>query len=249
MSSNLAFHVDPIRHPAARPYDAEWRRLRCNPAALRRAATWRVVRTDVTTLDDVLAATGYGRPPSAGAEANLRFVVCAAADDPVAAQVVMRRLLPGALSVATRHRRRVGADALDELLGALWITVRTFDPSRRPASLAAALLADAEHRAFRQRSRRMLCEVPGHDVSELPVPNHDADNGDDHVDPADELAALVDRAAASGLADSDDIALLRLLLVEPSPMRLARHLNVTERTVRNRRARVAAKLRAAALAA
>ena len=242
MTSNVAFHVAPLRHPAARQYEAEWRRLRDDPGALRRAAGWRVAGTEPGSLDDVLRAIGYERASTSLTESNLRRLVGLAADDELAAQVVVRRLLPGALSVAVRHWSRLGPDALGEVLGALWISVRTFDQNRHPASLAGALLRDAEHRAFRAGTRRRLREVPSARVDDRPAPGADAD-------PADELAELVAHAAAVGLADADDIALLQLLVDEPSPSLLAGRLAVTERTIRNRRARLAAKLRAAALAA
>ncbi|MEZ5259301.1 MAG: hypothetical protein R2705_21195 [Ilumatobacteraceae bacterium] len=63
-----------------------------------------------------------------------------------------------------------------------------------------------------------------------------------------ELADLLDDARAAGVPD-DDLALVDLLLRSPSVDDVAAALEVTTRTVRNRRARVAAKLRDVALAA
>lgn len=239
MSSNVVFPVAPLLHPAVRRYDSEWRRLRRNPAALARAATWGVGSDPIGSLDDVLGAVGYDRPPSPESERNLRRLVAQARYDSVAAQVVVRRLMPGALSVVARRRRRRSDDTLAELLGALWIAVRTFDPARTPACIAAALLADAEYRAFRHARRRLLDEVPDDTVGEAPAPEPERD-------PATELAELIHAAAAAGVTDPDDMALLRLLVSEPTAVRVAERLNVTERTVRNRRAKVAAKLRAVA---
>lgn len=240
MSSNVVFPVAPLLHPAVRRYDGEWRRLQRNPAALVRAAAWGVVPGPIRSLDDVLAAVGYDRPPSPETERNLRRLVAQARHDSVAAQVVVRRLMPGALSVVARRRRRRSDDTLAELLGALWIAVRTFDPARTPACIAAALLADAEYRAFRNSRRRLLNEVPRDTVGEAPATEPERD-------PATELADLIHAAAVAGVADADDLALLRLLLSEPTAVRVAERLNVTERTVRNRRAKVAAKLRGIAL--
>jgi hypothetical protein len=240
MSSNVALPVAPLLHPAVRWYDVEWRRLRRDPVAIEQCAGWGVVRGPMGSLDDVLAAVGYERPPSPDTERNLRRVVCQARHDTLAAQVVVRRLMPGALSVAARRRRRRSDDTLPELLGALWIAVRTFDPRRTPSCIAAALLADAEYRAFRHARRRLLSEVPRDTVDESPTPEPERD-------PAAELAELIDAAHAAGVADADDIALLRLLASEPTAIRVAERLNITERTVRNRRAKLAAKLRAVAL--
>ena len=42
----------------------------------------------------------------------------------------------------------------DELVGAAWIAITTFDPARSPRCLAAALISDADYRAFRAPRRR-----------------------------------------------------------------------------------------------
>lgn len=240
MPSNTAFPIAPLRHPAARRYEADWARLRDDPGAVRHAAGWALVPDEITSLDDVLVAIGCDRPPSPAAADRLRQLVLLAAGDTLATQVVVRRLLPGALGVATRYRFQASDDTLGDLVAALWIAVRTFDPGRHPACLAAALLADADYRAFRSSARRAGREVPRAGFAEeLAAPAAIAD-------PAAELADLVDLAAAHGLADRDDVAFVRLLTAEPSSTRLAARLHVTPRTIRNRRARLAAKLRAAA---
>lgn len=242
MTSNHALQISRLRHPSARPIDREWFRLRTEPDALRRADSWRLVPHELVSLDEVLAAIGYERARSPLAESNLRRLVELAAGDDLAARVIVRRLLPGALSVAARRRERGDAAAFDDLLGALWIAIRTFDPRRRPACLAAALLTDAEYLVFRRGARRTRREVIRDTFVDQPSPDADADA-------ADELAELIDSATRAGLASADDVTLARLLASEPSTAHVAARLAVTERTVRNRRARLAVKLRAAALAA
>ncbi len=238
--------VSPIRHSSARRYEDDWRRLRRHPEALRRAAAWGIVRPPIAALDEVLLACGHDTPASPSTEANLRRLVELAADDTLAARVVVRRLLPGAVSSAVRYQYGRGADALDELVGALWIGIRSFDPRRRPATLSAALLHDAVQRAFHAGARRQMREVPSAHVDDRPGVGF-GDESD--ADPAAELAAVLDVAAATGAVAADEIALLRLIAQAPDAATVARQLNVTERTVRNRRARATAKLRAAALAA
>lgn len=221
-----------------RPFELEWCRLRTDPAALRRAATWRIVNAELESLDDILVAIGYLVPNTAETERNLRRLVAWARTDTLAAQVVMRRLLPGAVSIATRYRRRCD-DALAEVASALWIAVRTFNLGRTPACLAAAVLADAEYRAFRRAARRRTCEIPRDTLDERAGAEH-------APDPVAELADLVAAATQAGVADADDVALVRLLVSEPNTASVAARLNVTERTIRNRRARLTGKLRRAA---
>lgn len=221
--------------------DTDWNRLRRDPDALRRAATWQLCPGPVTSLDDVLVAVGYERPADATTEANLRRLVELAADDTVAAAVVVRRLLPGLLRVAGRRRRGGCDEAVCELLGALWIAVRTFDPRRRPACLAAALIDDADYRAFRSVWRRRGPEL-------LEQSFDDTAAAEPAREPADELAELFDLAARAG-TPAADLDLLRRLIAEPSPRRVALDLHVNEKTVRNRRDRITARLRELARAA
>lgn len=242
MTTNDALQNARLRHPSARPIDREWLRLRCDRAALERATTWQLVEHQIGSLDEVLAAIGYGCARSSLAEVNLRRLVVIAGHDDLAARVVVRRLVPGALSVAARRRERGGGATFDDLLGALWIAIRTFDERRHPACLAAALLADADYLVFRRAARRTRRELVRDTFADQPSPHADADA-------ADELAELIDSAARSGLADAADIALVRLLTTEPSTAHVAARLAVTERTIRNRRARLAAKLRSVAIVA
>src|SRR6186713_2413002 len=132
--------------------DREWSQLRFQPALLRHAAGWASVEGPLRDLDQILAAVGYQTGWTADNEAAMRQLVVRAADDELAARIAIQRLLPGLLAVV--RRRGVSDDGLDELVGAAWICVRTFSPSRRSGCVAAALVADADYRAFRSHWRR-----------------------------------------------------------------------------------------------
>ena len=126
----------------------------------------------------------------------MRQLVLRAADDELAARIAIQRILPGLLAVV-RRRGAAYDDGLDELVGAAWIGVRTFNPARGSRCVAAALIADADYRAFRSRWRRRCAgERPTGLTPELP-----------HDDPADTpaqlLADLLARAAAAGVPDDD----------------------------------------------
>lgn len=220
----------------------EWARLRTRPAALRRAERWRIVDEPLTDLDQVLAAIGFRRDQTDATERRLRELVLIAAHDELAGRIVIQRILPGLLAVVTRRRRVLGGrDVFDELLSAAWLTIRTFNPARRPACLAAALISDADYRAFRSdRRRRAAGTIPVAEVRDDPTP----------VEPAaaDELAQILRDALAAGVPASD-IELLCQLVIAPSTNELARQLDITPRTIRNRRARITDRLREVALAA
>lgn len=219
----------------------EWQRLRVDPAAVEQAERWQIVDGPVHDLDQVLAAVGFGTARSAQADRRLTKLVELAATDDLAGRVVIQRLMPGLVSRAAR-RRGLGrtADELDELIGAAWISIRTYNAARRPGCLAAALLADAGHRAFRSAERRRWIDERPTDLSDTGP----AAEREPH--PAEELADLF-RAARSAGVSEQDLDILRRLLDNPRMADAATALNVTSRTIRNRRDRVTTRLREVAL--
>jgi hypothetical protein len=222
----------------------EWNRLRRRPDVLADAERWGVVDDPVHDLDQVLHAIGY-ESRIAGTDERLRRLVLIAADDELAARVVIQRISPGLLAVVRRRGRNgAGGTAFEELLGAAWISIRTFKPDRRPACLAAALISDADYRAFRATTRRRSADERPVDLSNA----DDAGQTDAAPSAAAELAELFELAAAAGVPD-DDLDLMRRLLDTPTINELARDMRITPRTIRNRRDRIAVRLRQVALAA
>ena len=159
-----------------------------------------IVEGPLDDLDQILAAVGYQVAWSAANEAAMRQLVAAR----------RRRRAGGPGRDPTDHARAAGSgpppgrrlgEGLDELVGAAWICMRTFNPARGSRCIAAALIADADYRAFRSRWRRRCAgERP---IGLAPEPPHEepADA------PAQLLADLFARASAAGIAD-DDIELV-----------------------------------------
>lgn len=228
-------------HPLVRRLQREWRRLHHRPDAVLQAAGWEIVTGPISDLDQVLTAIGFEVAATDAGESALRSLVLRSAHDPLAARVVLQRLLPGLLSYA--RRRAHVPQATDELVGAAWIAITTFDPARRPRCLAAALLADADYRAFRFGWRRAASS--GEVIGDVAL---DDLAGPPAVSAADEVADLLADAVEAGLPPAD-VALLRRLLDTPSTDAVAAELRVTARTVRNRRSRATDRLRELALAA
>jgi len=222
----------------------DWERLRHRPDAITRARSWGLTDQPVGDLDELLALAGFEVAGDAATEACLRELVLLAAVDPLAARLVLQRILPGLLAIVRRRNRSSRrTQILEELVGAAWITICEFDPRRRPSCLAAALLAGADYRAFGRDDRRR----------EHAATPHDPHGFDDHPEssdrsPCDELAALVRATRANGATDHD-LAVVGGLLEFGSPGALAAQLGVTARTVRNRRDRITARMRQVARAA
>lgn len=221
----------------------EWARLRTRPDALRRAAGWALIEGSVGDLDQVLEAVGFETRRTHEAEQRLRQLVSLASDDELAARVLVQRLLPGLLAVVSKRRRGgYGDTVFDELLATLWISIRTYNPERNPACIAAALISDADYRAFRSAARKRSSTERPTDIDD------NLHAASDTRCASDELNELLDDALEAGVP-GDDIDLVRQLVETPTTIDLARRLNVTPRTIRNRRARVTDRLRAVALAA
>jgi len=216
----------------------EWARLRTRPDHLASATDWGL--TDDATrplqsLDDVLAAVGFQQAPDRTADARLRRLVEIARDDELAARVVLQRIMPGLLAVV-RRRRGMTDHVFEELVAAAWIAIRTFNPDRSPINTAAALISDADYAAFRAAGRRMSS-------TECPVDAQIDDRAHVHEPSAcEQLAAVLAEGAAAGMTD-DELELVRQLLETPTAIELAKVLQITPRTIRNRRDRITAKLR------
>lgn len=217
----------------------EWAALRRRPDVLHQVASWGLSTEPITDLDQVLRLAGTDVPTTPATERVLRRLVELARTDDLAGRVVLHRMLPGLLGVVRRRRGPHGVDGvLEELVGAAWITIRTFDPARRPGCLVAALVSSTEHRAFKAAERRSSS-------TEATVEPHRFDRRiGDPVRPCalEELAAVLAAARRTGLPD-DDLEFVRRLVVAGSPSVLAAELGVTTRTIRNRRDQVTYRLR------
>jgi DNA-directed RNA polymerase specialized sigma24 family protein len=219
----------------------EWARIRARPAHLVTANGWRLVDDPVVSLDEILTAVGYECDQTDATERRLRRLVEFARTDELAARVVVQRILPGLLATA-RRRRGMADDVFGELVGAAWIAVRTFNPARSPRSIAASLISDADYAAFRAQTRRQSS-------SELPVDARLVERPHVRESSSCELLAEILTEAADAGVPADDLDLLRQLMDTPTTNQLATMLQITPRTIRNRRARITARLREITVAA
>ena len=229
--------ASPVHHSLVR----EWERLRSRPDALQRAAGWHLVTVPLTDLEQIVQRASAPQPPEEQEEVLHRLVRHAREDD-LAARVLLQRLLPD-LVVLHRQRgwQRWHDVGFGDLVATGWTVIRTYNPDRRPARLAKSLISDVEYREYRAERRRI-----GHGCPSDPRFFDELVTAVDR-DPTVELAALIGDPGA-GL-DDDDRDLVRRLLSGRMAIDIARELDITPRTLRNRRERIAVRLREVAVAA
>lgn len=237
----------------------DWNRLARSPRALATAGSWHLPLPRLRSLDDLLAALGHaqvGRAANAD-DALLGRLVVLAREHPLAARVVLQRLLPGVGAIARRWNRGRGdlATVTDDLVATAWTVVRTYPVEDRPTYVVAGLLRTIEYQACRRPLRQRPAPTPvDHAVLDGTVgltwgrsPSHGADGGDP-LEPADaleEICRLVLEARRRGL-DDHDLVLVRRLVAGATTAEIAAEAAVTDRTVRNHRSALVHRLRAAA---
>lgn len=226
-------------HPFSRRIDLEWEHLRTHRASLARARTWMLLPDDqrLDDLERLIDATH--RDAGVNAETVLARLVALARTDELAARVVVQRLLPGLVARSARFWFLCdGVDPIDVALPWLWISIHRFDVERRGGHVAASLLSDAIHLAFKKPSRRVsrvdIVEPAGFDDYPALV--------DEHA--FEELAGIVRLARDRGVP-SEHLDLLGHLVSAGSAGAVAVDRGVTARTVRNHRDRAIQRVRLA----
>jgi hypothetical protein len=231
--------ITPVHRQLSARLDREWEQLCRRPAIVDRARSWRVTSRPFRSLDELLRLAGFRTVPSDEADEVLRRLVVVAADEPLAARIVLQRLLPGLLAIVRREQQRDrGVDAFDLLAGEAWLAIVTYRADRRPTDIAARLLNDARHRAFttpRRRQQRTPEDVvpPARlDLPRMPQPGSSFE----------ELMVVLREARQDGLADSD-LAAVCGYLGDATAISQAAADGITPRTMRNRRYRAIERLR------
>jgi DNA-binding CsgD family transcriptional regulator len=168
----------------------------------------------------------------------------------LAVRIALQRVLGALVQIAVRRSRveQESCPALfDELCSTAWMVIATYPLARRPRLIAANISRDCEYLTFVRPARlhhatRRVELVEEHEpaVGMRGTPHHHA---------ADELADLVrGLSGATELAETE-LTLLNALASGASIAAIADALGCTDRTVRNRRHRLVAKLREVSTAA
>src|SRR5829696_3728905 len=152
------------RHPylsaALRRWDEDWRRLVAAPSTAQAVHRWGDDHRlgGAPDLPSLLRAAGAAAAsPTPEADVALGALVERAAQDVLAARIVLQRVLPGLMAVARRREPaspRAMTRALDDLVATAWLVIVTYPVARRPAKYAANIVRDCEYLVF-VRPRRL----------------------------------------------------------------------------------------------
>jgi DNA-directed RNA polymerase specialized sigma24 family protein len=227
--------------------DEEWRRL-CGDQAVAARLRLRPL-VGHSSLASLLIATGYDR--SADPEAADRVVgelVRLAPGEPLAARVVLQRLLGPLVAVSVRRTRTHPADReslLDDLVATAWEVIMSFPIDRRPVRVAGNLCRDIEYRCCSAPTRR------AHEKRRAPLAAAQDtavdSTGRPDVHAIDQLSELLLEIGAQHLAPGERLLLGAVLSDEPL-QDIARHLDCAPRTLRWRKRRLVESLRERAAA-
>ena len=247
-----------LRPPSARQAPVlcrlhdEWQHITIRACELRTVRAWGLPGQPVRTLDELLERCGY-RPAPTSADRTLQRscmpvddndeyllrVVALARTEPLAARIVLQRILPALSAVAAKHSLNMTQRhaVLDELVANAWPIIRKYPTDRRPRRIVANLVRDTAFETFvRPIRRRSSGEIPtAHDHLGEPTQQQT-------VEAFDELVELLHEARRYGF-EQNDIDLLCQIVSLGRPEEVATVLSVTPRTVRNRRDAVVHRLR------
>jgi hypothetical protein len=138
--------------------DAEWQRMNRSTKVLNRVNSWGLLTTTIGSLDELLQAAGFrGAKCDPVTDQVLAALVRRAASDPLAARIVLQRVIPPIIALAQR-RGRTGNIGFDDALGAAlshaWEVIRSYPIARRPIKIAVNIVRDTEYFAFSREGRR-----------------------------------------------------------------------------------------------
>jgi DNA-directed RNA polymerase specialized sigma24 family protein len=217
--------------------ERDWRLLVCGPLPARLRA-WAVEEPALAPFAGEparLIAFLRGPATAAAKDELLQALVRAAAEEPLAARVVLEAIAPG----LTRLAERIIFDARDRdelwalLLGHAWQQIRRYPLARRPRRIAANLLLETRRAALAEfaRERRHGREPPPQQLSS------GATSGSGDVE------ALLGRAVIAGaLAEEEAELILRTRIDGISLARLAAEAGLAYHTLNVRRLRAERRL-------
>jgi hypothetical protein len=231
------------RIPVAHALYVEWSAMCANRRLLREVNGWGLPGLPIAHLDELLIRSGLdGRSEDDDSDYYLSLIQQRAATDELAARVMLQRLMPAMLSIATKRapitdNGTVGA--FEAVVSAAWVVIRRYPIDRRPVHVAGNLVRDIEYAAF-VRDKRLksatIETVVGDKVLDLAGANHARVNGDhDPVAAVGEVEALLDDLVRAGLSTTD-IQMLRSVMNDVNSAEAAEELRINARSARNRRA-------------
>lgn len=220
--------------------DAEWDELVRSPRLAEALGAW---AEDEPALrfesPAALVEQTERRDRPADADAVLAALARRAGTDDLAARVLLQLVLPGCKRLLRLYGRRDPEEWAALIVSTMWDRIRHYPVDRRPERVAANLLLDVRHRTIRA-VRRHRPTAPLYGLAEHDLPAVDPGPG-----AAAEAVSAVGAAVRRGRIDLDDARLVVLTrLGEVTVTEVAEHAHTSEQTVRKRRHRAEARLRA-----
>lgn len=175
MQTNSHFHITNPNH-VIKSLAGEWNLLERDPRNLQRCIRWGLSGDAPSTLCDLAIRAGLGQGCEQDlADRSLYELVCVAvhhggrtnADVELAARIVIQRLLPGLISIASRRGRICDGgfdEAFSRVLTEAWTTVVHFPIERRKHKIAVNILRDSESRAFWRGDRAAKVEASRREI-------------------------------------------------------------------------------------
>jgi hypothetical protein len=142
-----------MQHTLFTQLEFDWTALAADPAANDRLAAWRGEDSALAALGDLSAvrAAAHDRTDPAAADQVLAALARRAPTDDLAARVLLYLLLPGTKALANRlWWLDDTSERASAAVAAVYERVRTYPYSRRPARIAANILADARQQLTRR---------------------------------------------------------------------------------------------------
>lgn len=226
--------------PLLRSLLADWESASTSSRTLRRANSWGLPGEPVDSLDEIVRRAGFGGPSDCDAsDTYLLALVTVAATDPLAARIVLHRLLPPVLSIAKR-RGKIHPGGIEGAIGDLitqtWFVITNYPIERRPRKIAANMVRDIEYHEYVSANRPRRTTIEFFDHRNFTSGNLGASRAGIAVPPdEDDVRNLLLEMELHGVSQ------VRRDIVEMSCAgwkctEIGRHLGMAERTVRWHRA-------------
>ncbi len=228
--------------------DKEWQSMCRSAACTRHLRDWAAHDEALAGFADLAALAAHVNRPGepAASDLVLAAVVARAPSDDLAARVVLQLLRPGCKALAeSAVWLETWAERESAVIAAVYDRIRTYPIERRPRYIAANVLRDALKAMLKTRRRQReptTCSWEELSEDEVVV-EHEAP-------PAEALAELLAWAVRRKVLPSDTARIIGLSRICDVPVDLlGRYPGQDPQTVRRRRQRGEAALRAAVAAA
>ena len=142
-----------MQHTLFTQLESDWAAVAADPGANDRLAAWRREDAALAGLADLTAvrAAAHDRTDPAAADRILAVFARRAPADDLAARVLLYLLLPGTRALANRlWWLDDAAERASAAVAAVYERIRTYPYLRRPARIAANILADARQQLVRR---------------------------------------------------------------------------------------------------